>query len=63
MTNYIIGASVFIAGYYWYPFRRFLKAYFILKKIDRTIKSVYAEQKEIADMLAEVDKEWKEKNG
>lgn len=63
MKTYLIGVCVFIAGYYWYPSKRFLKAFFILKKIDKTLKSVYAEQKEIADMLAEVDKDWKEKNG
>lgn len=57
MTNIIYGLLIFIAGYYWYPVRRFIRAFFILKKIDRAIKSVYAEQKEISDMLKEVDEE------
>lgn len=60
MTKYLFWVVCFFVGYYWYPLKRFLKAFFILKKIDKNIKSIYAEQKEIADMLAEVDKEWKE---
>ena len=55
--------AAFICGYITYPTLKLWKIYRIAKKIDKTLKKIYAEQEEIRNILNEVDKDWHEKHG
>ena len=54
--------AAFVCGYITYPLYKLWRIYRIAKQIDNTMKSIYAEQKEIRDILNEVDKDWHRKH-
>lgn len=60
MITFLQIFTAFVCGYITYPLYKLWKIYRIAKKIDDTMKSIYAEQKEIREILNEVDKEWNE---
>ena len=62
MTHFLQLLTAFVCGYITYPLWKLWRIYRIAKKIDDTMKSIYAEQKEIRDILNEVDKDWHRKH-
>lgn len=62
MRTLLIVVGSFGWGYTTYPLLKMLKIYRLAKQIDNTMKSIYAEQKEIRDLLNEVDKDWHKKH-
>lgn len=62
MKTLLFLVGTFMCGYITYPLLKMLKIYRLAKQIDNTMKSIYAEQKEIRDLLNEVDKDWHKKH-